>query len=262
MSWGGTLCQAVVHLCRPAGAEWNVLLSFYSDTSLKSFINTSDFRGPRKKHWWVQTVIAPPLSIGYSWSIVRPLDLEDLTPTKIATFAKRKSLFPAATQVLAGQKREEKRTPAPWAHLCSRSTVVPKDAAGSQPLVMLLTWWHCRSLTPVPQDPPRSPQPHPCALCFSGCWLPSWAAHAASAVPYLGLLSAATAAGSQWVWAGDGAGWAQPHLLFAASPAQPSAGFRLQLPRALLKCSAPIFFCCDPLAKLSKANVPSVIRAF
>lgn len=250
MSWGGTLCrelsiceglQALSEMVCFPSIVMQVLNHLQILLILGVLWNSAgEFR--------LLSGIAPPLSTDRFWSIVQLLDLEDLTPTKTVTFAKRKSLFPAAAQVLAGQKREEKRSPTPWAQLCSRSTAVPKDAAASQPLVMLLTWWECRCLTPVPQDPPRSPQPHPCALCFLGCWLPRWAAHTASAAPYLGLLSAATAAGSQWVWAGDSAGSAQPHLLFAASPAQPSAGFRLQLPRALLKCSAPIFFCCDPLA--------------
>lgn len=106
------------------------------------------------------------------------------------------------------------------------------------------------SIPQLPKSSPASPlhPSHPWHSLAAGCRRRS--APAARAAPYLGLLSAAAAAASQWVRAGASVSSTQPHLLFAASPVQPSAGFRLQLPRVLLKCSAPIFSCCDPLAGL------------
>lgn len=190
------------------------------------------------------------------WGILRPPALEELPIAKIATVAKKKPLPSCNT----GTRRAEKgkKFPSHQAHIYPGGKEVPWDAAGCQPSLPSLTYlagivpFHTCSSTvyfPFPSSPASPLHPsHPWHSLAAGCR--HWAVPAARAAPYLGLLSAAAAAASQRVQAGASVSSTQPHLLFAASPAQPSAGFRLQLPRVLLKCSAPIFSCCDPLAGL------------
>lgn len=192
--------------------------------------------------------------------ILRPPALEELPIAKIATVAKKKPLPSCSTGTRKAEKG--KKFPSHQAHINPGGKEVPWDAAGCQPSLPSLTYpgghrafSHLQqhrsfSIPQLPKSFPASPlhPSHPWHSLAAGCQ--HGAAPAARAAPYLGLLSAAAAAASQWVRAGASVSSTQPHLLFAASTAQPSAGFRLQLPRVLLKCSAPIFSCCDPLAGL------------
>lgn len=125
-------------------------------------------------------------------------------------------MFPAATQMLEGQKTSAapKHSSAPEAkRWCPRMLVAPNPwwdlPFGGNPTLRYLQ----KNRSSHFPGPLRAPQPHP---------LPSAPLAAGPergwAAPYLGLLSAAAVPGSRRMRVGDTVGLVQPHLLFAASP--------------------------------------------